>query len=70
MQNSKPKIYLGTLIQFYEEKILPEYLKTLATATNNYDGELILDFCINLNQDLEKTNGDVEEIRKKGYDSS
>jgi hypothetical protein len=50
----KTKFAIGCLIQWYEVDIIEEYLETLKEAISQYDGEVIVDFCVVENQDLEK----------------
>jgi hypothetical protein len=56
----KTKFAIGCLIQWYEVDIIKEYIDTLKEAINYYDGEVLVDFTIVLNQDLEKVKGDPE----------
>lgn len=56
----KTKFAIGCLVQWYESKIFLEYLSTLKSAINLYDGEVIVDITLSVNQDLEKTNLDRE----------
>tara|TARA_Y100000592_G_scaffold101097_1_gene185402 strand:- start:1986 stop:2933 length:948 start_codon:yes stop_codon:yes gene_type:complete len=50
----KTKFAIGCLVQWYEVDIIGEYIKTLKEAIDEYDGEVIVDFTICMNQDLEK----------------
>ena len=50
----KTKFAIGCLVQWYEVDIIEEYIKTLKEAMNSYDGEILVDFTICMNQDLEK----------------
>jgi len=50
----KTKFAIGCLIQWYEVDIIEEYIETLNEAIEQYDGEVIVDFTLCLNQDLEK----------------
>jgi hypothetical protein len=50
----KTKFAIGCLVQWYECEIIEEYVNSLKEAIKNYDGEVIVDFYINSNQDLEK----------------
>tara|TARA_R100000900_G_scaffold129396_2_gene105254 strand:+ start:21 stop:968 length:948 start_codon:yes stop_codon:yes gene_type:complete len=50
----KTKFAIGCLIQWYEVDIIEEYIETLKEAIDEYEGEVIVDFTICMNQDLEK----------------
>ena len=50
----KTKFAIGCLVQWYEVNIIDEYIDSLKDAINNYDGEVMIDFVVCLNQDLEK----------------
>ena len=50
----KTKFAIGCLIQWYECDIIGEYIDSLKDALEAYDGEVIVDFTICMNQDLEK----------------
>ncbi len=50
----KTKFAIGCLIQWYECDIIEEYVESLKDAIKNYDGEIITDFTIVTNEDLEK----------------
>jgi len=50
----KTKFAIGCLIQWYEVDIIEEYIETLKEAMDSYDGEILVDFTICMNQDLEK----------------
>lgn len=50
----KTKFAIGCLVQWYEVNIIKEYIDSLKDALNEYDGEVLVDFVISLNQDLEK----------------
>lgn len=50
----KTKIAIGCLVQWYECDIIGEYINSLKKAINEYDGEVLVDFMVCLNQDLEK----------------
>jgi len=56
----KTKFAIGCLIQWYESEIINEYISTLNKAINNYDGEVIVDITVCVNQELEK----AESIQK------
>ena len=48
------KFAIGCLVQWYEVNIIGEYIETLKEAIEEYEGEVIVDFTICMNQDLEK----------------
>ena len=50
----KTKFAIGCLVQWYECDIIEEYVESLKDAIKNYDGEIIVDFTISSNEDLEK----------------
>ena len=50
----KTKFAIGCLVQWYECDIIEEYVESLKDAIKNYDGEIITDFTIVTNEDLEK----------------
>ena len=50
----KTKFAIGCLVQWYECDIIEEYVETLKDSLNEYDGQVIIDFTIVGNQDLEK----------------
>tara|TARA_R110001583_G_scaffold90811_1_gene232807 strand:+ start:6589 stop:7530 length:942 start_codon:yes stop_codon:yes gene_type:complete len=50
----KTKFAIGCLVQWYECDIIGEYVESLKDAIKNYDGEVITDFTIVTNEDLEK----------------
>jgi len=50
----KTKFAIGCLIQWYECDIIEEYLDSLHDAISQYDGEVLVDFTIVKNEDLEK----------------
>ena len=52
----KTKFAIGCLVQWYEVDIIGEYLETLEEAINEYDGEVVVDIFLSLNQDLEKAS--------------
>ena len=49
----KTKFAIGCLVQWYECDIIGEYVETLNEALSEYDGEVLVDFWICSNQDLE-----------------
>ena len=50
----KTKFAIGCLVQWYECDIIGEYVDSLKDALKEYKGEVIIDFTIIANQDLEK----------------
>jgi hypothetical protein len=50
----KTKFAIGCLVQWYEVDIIGEYIDSLKEALDAYDGEVLVDFMICLNQDLEE----------------
>ena len=50
----KTKIAIGCLVQWYECDIIEEYVDSLKDAIDHYDGQVIVDFTVVMNQDLEK----------------
>ena len=50
----KTKIAIGCLVQWFEAEIIGEYIESLKDALSQYDGEVIVDFHITSNEDLEK----------------
>ena len=56
----KTKFAIGCLVQWYECDIIGEYLDSLKDAIDAYDGEILVDFYISQNQDLEKCISDKQ----------
>lgn len=54
MTQFKTKFAIGCLVQWYECEIIEEYISSLNDALNEYEGEVLVDFTICMNQDLEK----------------
>jgi hypothetical protein len=50
----KTKFAIGCLIQWYECDIIEDYIDSLKDSLESYDGEVLVDFTVCLNQDLEK----------------
>jgi hypothetical protein len=50
----KTKFAIGCLVQWYECDIIEEYVETLKEALSEYNGEVLVDFWICSNQDLEQ----------------
>ena len=59
----KTKFAIGCLVQWYECDIIGEYVDSLKDAMKQYDGQVIVDFTIVGNQDLEKCISE-EQINK------
>tara|TARA_R110000744_G_scaffold281624_1_gene393493 strand:- start:22 stop:960 length:939 start_codon:yes stop_codon:yes gene_type:complete len=54
----KTKFAIGCLVQWYECDIIEEYVDSLKDAIDAYDGQVIVDFTIVGNQELEKCISD------------
>ena len=50
----KTKFAIGCLVQWYECDIIEEYVDSLKDAIKSYDGEVVVDFTIITNEELEK----------------
>jgi len=50
----KTKFAIGCLVQWYEVDIIAEYVDSLKEAIGQYDGQVIIDFTIVGNQDIEQ----------------
>ena len=63
----KTKFAIGCLVQWYECDIIGEYIDSLKDAIKTYDGEILVDFVVCLNQDLEKciSNEQLELCKSK-----
>ncbi len=63
----KTKFVIGCLIQWYECEIIEEYISSLKDALNEYKGEVLVDFTVCLNQDLEKciSSDQLKECKDK-----
>jgi len=63
----KTKFAIGCLVQWYEVEIIHEYVESLKDAYNEYDGEILVDYVICTNQDLEKciSKDQLEDCRKR-----
>lgn len=74
-KNKKTVFAIGCLVQWYEVDIIGEYIETLKEAINHYDGEVVVDFTISGNQELEKCTSDIKlfdcikEISDNIYDN-
>ena len=69
----KTKFAIGCLVQWYEIKIIKEYVDSLIDALDYHDNDMcdiIVDFTLSLNQDLEKIEGASLEEIKKEYDEA
>ena len=56
----KTKLAIGCLVQWYEVDIIGEYIETLKEAIDVYDGDVLVDFTICMNQDLEKCTNEEQ----------
>jgi hypothetical protein len=63
----KTKFAIGCLVQWYECDIIEEYVDSLNDAISEYKGDVLVDFTIVCNQDLEKciSESKLEECRLK-----
>ena len=63
----KTKFAIGCLVQWYEVDIIEDYVDSLSDAIDEYNGDVLIDFTICMNQDLEKCIDDskLEDCRKK-----
>jgi hypothetical protein len=59
----KTKFAIGCLVQWYECDIIEEYVETLKDSLNEYDGQVIIDFIIVGNQDLEKCISEKQHVK-------
>lgn len=50
----KTKIAIGCLVMWYEIEIVEEYLKSLRSAIDAYEGKVLVDIVFSTNQDLEE----------------
>jgi hypothetical protein len=50
----RTKFAIGCLVQWYECDIIEEYVDSLKESIKQYDGQVIIDFCVVENQDLEE----------------
>jgi len=50
----KTKFAIGCLVQWYECDIIEEYVDSLKDSINAYEGEVIVDFTVITNEDLER----------------
>ena len=60
----KTKFAIGCLIQWYECNIIEEYLDSLQDAISKYDGEVLVDFTVVRNEDLEKCISHEKKLDK------
>jgi len=68
--NLKNKIAIGCLVQWYEIEMIEEYLTSIKNAVNEVKNRenVIIDFCFNINEDLEKLDTSkttMTEINKR-----
>jgi len=57
----KTKFAIGCLVQWYECDIIEEYVESLKDAIAEYDGQVIVDFTIVINEKLEKCISSVQK---------
>ena len=57
---NKTKFAIGCLVQWYECDIIEDYVDSLKEAMEEYDGEILVDFTVCLNQDLEKCTSSTQ----------
>ena len=64
--NLKHKYAIGCLVQWYEVEILEEYLQSLNNALELVSNpkNIIVDFHVSMNQDLEKIDDDINTLEK------
>lgn len=64
--NLKHKYAIGCLVQWYEVEILEEYLKSLTNALELVSNpeNIIVDFHVSMNKDLEKIDDDVNTLER------
>ena len=51
---NKTKFAIGCLVQWFECDIIKEYVDSLKDAISEYEGEVIVDFTVVINEQLEK----------------
>jgi len=61
---SSTKFAIGCLVQWYEIDIIKDYINSLKDSIALYDGEVLIDMMLVLNQDLEKTSLSESEFSK------
>jgi len=61
----KTKFAIGCLVQWYECDIIEEYVDSLKDAIEQYDGQVIVDFTVVMNQGLEKCISDRQLLSCK-----
>ena len=59
----KTKFAIGCLVQWYECDIIEEYVDSLKDAIEQFDGQVVVDFTIVGNQDLEKCISDEQHTK-------
>ena len=67
------KIAIGCLVQWYEIKLIEEYLQSLKNALDQVENKknVVVDILFNLNQGLEQVDTDkssISDIRKEFYE--
>jgi hypothetical protein len=58
------KFAIGCLVQWYELDIISSYAESLKASIQAYEGEIIVDVVVSMNQDLEKTHLTEDEFWK------
>ena len=58
----KTKFAIGCLVQWYECDIIEEYVDSLKDAINAYEGEVVVDFTVITNEDLERCVSPTKKI--------
>ena len=58
-------IAIGCLVQFYEIRIIEDYIKSVSYALENVDNKenVIIDICFNMNEKLDKIQEKLYETR-------
>ena len=59
----KTKFAIGCLVQWYESEIINEYIETLTKSIKNYEGDVIVDITVCVNQELEKATS-LEKLKE------
>ena len=69
MTKLKNKFAIGCLVQWYEIEIVEEYIESVKQALGQIENKdnVIVDFTLVTNQDLEKISGDITMNEIKNY---
>jgi hypothetical protein len=62
---NKTKFAIGCLVQWYEVAIISEYIETLKEAVEEYDGEVVVDIAVVVDQTLEKCTSKEKHLECK-----